>query len=149
MQPLSDVEVTLRAGEVQWCIALGVGGVERGARAVQPLSDVEVTLETGEVQWLHTIRTRRTHACAARHRRLRCRQVARVHSFDQPRVCVVACARACGGGRRMSTRCLHTCNWGGVASDSHAYGAVVQSSGPCARRTRQAIVLRSACWSTR
>ena len=33
-EPLRNVEVTPRAGEVQWCPPRPVGGVERGARAV-------------------------------------------------------------------------------------------------------------------
>ena len=90
---------------------------------MQPLRDLEATpTAAGKVQWHHTMNTLRTHARAVRHRRLRCHQVARVHGFDQPRVGVGARARAgCGGGRRRSTRCIHTCNWGGVASDLHAY----------------------------
>ena len=47
MQPLSDVEGTLRAGGVQRCLPLVVGGVERGAHAVQPLNNVEVIAIAG------------------------------------------------------------------------------------------------------
>ena len=47
VQPLRDVELTLRARIEQRCPPPPVvGGIERGARPVQPLSDVEVTLET-------------------------------------------------------------------------------------------------------
>ena len=49
-EPLSYLELTIYAGEVQWCLPIVARGVRRGARAVHPSSDVEVTLIAGEVQ---------------------------------------------------------------------------------------------------
>ena len=94
MQPLSDNEVTPRACEVKWRPSPVGGGTESGAHAVQPLSDIEVTPVAGEMEWLLTINTLRPHARAVCHRCLRCRQVARLHGFEQPHVRAVACARA-------------------------------------------------------
>eukprot|EP00964_Phaeocystis_antarctica_P007029 scaffold3807_cov62-Phaeocystis_antarctica.AAC.5 len=49
-EPLSYLEFTIYAGEVQWCLPIVAGGVRRGTHAVQPLDDVEVALVAGEVQ---------------------------------------------------------------------------------------------------
>eukprot|EP00964_Phaeocystis_antarctica_P009578 scaffold5212_cov61-Phaeocystis_antarctica.AAC.1 len=110
VQPLGDVEVIPGAGVMQQCTSFVVGGVERGARAVQPLGDVEVALEAGGVKWLQTMNILPPHARAVRHRCLRCRQITCHHGGEQSHVRTVTSARAgCGGGRRLSTRCLHTC----------------------------------------
>eukprot|EP00964_Phaeocystis_antarctica_P082029 scaffold51384_cov70-Phaeocystis_antarctica.AAC.2 len=147
VQPLGDAEVALVAGEVQRCLSRTAGGVDRGALTVQPLSDVGVTIVAGELKCLHTTTILRPHARAVRHRCLRCRQIARPHGSTQPQARTFAGARArCGCDRRLSSRYLCTCAGGDGVSVSACTGAAVQGSGPwaCARRTRQASVLRSS-----
>eukprot|EP00964_Phaeocystis_antarctica_P045344 scaffold26091_cov62-Phaeocystis_antarctica.AAC.2 len=159
VQPLGDVEVTAGAGLVQRRLPTAVGGADRGTRAVQPLGDAEVPLLAGDMKCLHTTTILRPHARAARHRCLRCRQITCPHGSYQPcveqlPVCRFVRARAGCGGRHVSTRRLCTCKAGvdsvvGQWKQLHRCSGA-EGGGPwaCARRTRQASVLRSACWSS-
>ena len=54
-EPLSYLELTTVAGDVQRCPSMGVGGVVRSTPTVHPLSEVEVTSVAGLVQWCNSI----------------------------------------------------------------------------------------------